>query len=269
MARKGHGASGGPRGPRRSRPRRRRVWRRPCGSSVKQVGSGRAATRRGGAYPKTRLGAVLAGSAAGKWGRAGKHRMSWQNVPSVPVPASGRGTAGRMPARAWILGNAKGKWFLRYSGREEGARRAPWKLPFSALEPLTVFSAAQSRQSGSSPSWRKCLAPSFLWGAEGRVGAALPTASAASGPRAQQPLPPGILAAKSGTNRLPRSGVVRGAVREAPAELCLSSAGLRFAPLAVVSRHLGGEGERSEKNSGKPCRLTIALDPVSVRLGQS
>ncbi|XP_053438420.1 death domain-containing protein CRADD isoform X2 [Nycticebus coucang] len=36
MARKGRGASGGQRGQRRSHPRRRRVWRRPCGSWVKQ-----------------------------------------------------------------------------------------------------------------------------------------------------------------------------------------------------------------------------------------
>lgn len=39
MARTGRGASGGPRGRRRSRPQRRRDWPRPCASSVKQVGS--------------------------------------------------------------------------------------------------------------------------------------------------------------------------------------------------------------------------------------
>uniref|UniRef100_A0A8I3XDN5 Death domain-containing protein CRADD n=2 Tax=Callithrix jacchus TaxID=9483 RepID=A0A8I3XDN5_CALJA len=36
MAEKGRGVSGGPRGRRRSHPRRRRVWRRPCESSVRQ-----------------------------------------------------------------------------------------------------------------------------------------------------------------------------------------------------------------------------------------
>lgn len=165
MARKGRGASGGPRGPRRSRPRRRRVWRRPCGSSATQVGSGAAAARavREGAPPQRRgWGLCGRGAQLGGGDELGKQRMGWRNVPSFPPPPQSRG-----PRRGWILGNAKGKRFSRDSGLKEGATRAPWKWPLRALGPRTVFRAAPRLGSarGPHPSWRK--APGAFLSARG------------------------------------------------------------------------------------------------------
>lgn len=204
MARKGRGASGGPRGPRRSRPRRRRVWRRPCGSSATQVGSGAAAARavREGAPPQRRgWGLCGRGAQLGGGDELGKQRMGWRNVPSFPPPPQSRG-----PRRGWILGNAKGKRFSRDSGLKEGATRAPWKWPLRALGPRTVFRAAPRLGSarGPHPSRRKLLAPSFPRAGAGRR---VPAASAASGSRAEHPPPRRIWAAKSGDREVgaPRS----------------------------------------------------------------
>lgn len=197
MARKGRGVSGRPRGRPRSPPPRRRVWRRPCGNSVKQVGSGTAATRaRGGACPQTLLGVVLARPAAGKWGRGGKQRRGWNNVPLASRPRLRAGDRREDAAQPWILGNAKGKWFSRDSeiwGGQSG-RRAPWKLPPRALEPWLFPPCSRvgtrARTLAGQSAWRLPFRAV-------RVDAALPAAAASSGSRAEWPLRSGIWAAKS------------------------------------------------------------------------
>lgn len=49
-----------------------------------------------GRPPKPRLGALLMGSAAGRWGRAGKAKNEMEKRPLPSVPASEQGTAERM-----------------------------------------------------------------------------------------------------------------------------------------------------------------------------
>lgn len=115
MARKGRRASGGPRGRRRSRPQRRRVWRRPCGNSVTQVGSGPVPTRaRRGRLPRDGDGAGLA--------RLGS-------------PPRGRRLAERMPHGSGSLGMRKesGSWGTPRPRGGQSSRRVPWKSTLRAL----------------------------------------------------------------------------------------------------------------------------------------
>lgn len=113
MARKGRRASGGPRGRRRSRPQRRRDWRKPCGSLVTQVGIGSAATRagRGCLRKDTADGAVLARLGSG---------ADWRSS-RLPSPPLGRGSRGGCPHGTESLGMRKKK---RVSpGTREGKAR--------------------------------------------------------------------------------------------------------------------------------------------------
>lgn len=106
MARTGHGASGGQRGRRRISPRRRRVWRRPCVSSVKQVGSGLLAksAKRGDPIP-TPLKAV-AESASGTRAQVGSTESDGTMSHRVRSRLWGSGTAER---DARILGDHRMK----------------------------------------------------------------------------------------------------------------------------------------------------------------
>lgn len=94
------------------------------------------------------------------------------------------------------------------------------------------------------------------------MGAALLAASAASGCRAEQPLQPGIWAAKSRDRQIAARAAAAAGRRAAcrggaPGRVVLvSSAVLRFAQLAVVSRHLKEEKIGGKNNSGRPCKLS-------------
>lgn len=121
MARTGRGASGGPRGRRRSSPQRRRVWLRPCASSVKQVGSwrlARSASARRGASPK-----AVVESAAGTRAELVITESDGTMSPRVRSRLQSRGTAGRDARRlGGILGDDKSKveerWGLGGGQRE-------------------------------------------------------------------------------------------------------------------------------------------------------
>lgn len=68
-----------------------------------------------GVSPKTRLQALPAGSAAWKRGRDGGKEWDGTRAPRFPFPLRVKGSAERMHATPWVLGNAKEKWFSRDS----------------------------------------------------------------------------------------------------------------------------------------------------------
>lgn len=158
--------------------------------------NGRDACERG-YLPTDAAGGCADGPQLGSGAEVGsKEEDGITTSPLLLVPASGRGTAERMPHSPGFLGMRKesGSQETPRSGGGQSGRRAPWKLPLRALEPWLFPPCSRvgtrARTLAGQSAWRLPFRAV-------RVDAALPAAAASSGSRGERLLHSGIWAAKS------------------------------------------------------------------------
>lgn len=272
MARKGRGASGGPRGRRRSRPRRRRVWRRPCGSSVNQVGNRTDACGRG-RLPEDAAGGGAGGERGWEVGPQWEAKNGMEKCPLASSPRLRVGDRREDARKAQAPWECEKKVLLRDRGLGEGGARqkgsseiAPW-----GVGPLAVLRAAQgSAAFGLEPQQEKVPGASLPHGwrrggeeAQRSLQLELPPAPGRSGrcsPGSWRPIP--------GTDRLQQAvaSEPRGARTAKPPPsapfrgrraqgLCLFQ--VQSCALRGSLSSLGScKKQRAKINSGQPCRLS-------------